>query len=407
MSKFFAAFVLVIAGYSVGAQDTLKFLTYNLLNFPSASPNRVDTLEKILHYNLPDVFIVNELESTFGADLILNNALNELGVTTYARANFVNGTDTDNMLYYNTVKVGLKSQKQISTSLRDITEYKIYYKSTDLATNPDTIYMHVYSCHLKAGSTTSDEVDRNNEAQFLKQRLGYVMPENCMVGGDFNIYRNSESAYTTITTANGYALYDPINRPGIWNNNAVFKDIHTQSTRETSFDGGSTGGMDDRFDWWFVNANVLSGTEQVKYISGSYAALGQDGLRFNNDMITPLSNAKVPSSIGRALYYMSDHLPLYMEVLVGREVGIGAAPVTSSGCTFRNMEGTTLLVESLSGEGNAVVQIYDLTGKLIVEKALRQATEMMDLQELNRGVYLITVVKDGGATGSAFRFVRY
>ena len=36
-----------------------------------------------------------------------------------------------------------------------------------------------------------------------------------------------------------------------------YASIHTQSTRVSSFGGGATAGMDDRFDWILVSAAIL------------------------------------------------------------------------------------------------------------------------------------------------------
>jgi hypothetical protein len=101
-------------------------MTYNLLNYPNLESTRYNDLKEVIEYTKPDIFICNELTSASGADLILNNAFNVAPINYYARANFVNGTDTDNMLYYNTNKVTLAGQNQITTALRDITRYHLY-----------------------------------------------------------------------------------------------------------------------------------------------------------------------------------------------------------------------------------------------------------------------------------------
>ena len=52
-------------------------MCYNLLEFPEANPqNREIILRDILDEYSPDIFMVCELQSGLGADLIVNNSLN-------------------------------------------------------------------------------------------------------------------------------------------------------------------------------------------------------------------------------------------------------------------------------------------------------------------------------------------
>ena len=53
------------------------------------------------------------------------------------------------MFFYDHDKFILYSQQQIVTTLRDISEYVLYYNETDLATTNDTIFLYLYSLHLK------------------------------------------------------------------------------------------------------------------------------------------------------------------------------------------------------------------------------------------------------------------
>ena len=57
--------VCVFVSNTGRAQDTLKVMYYNLLNFPSTSQERADTLKKIVQHVLPDMFLVNELDNDF------------------------------------------------------------------------------------------------------------------------------------------------------------------------------------------------------------------------------------------------------------------------------------------------------------------------------------------------------
>jgi len=94
--------------------------------------------------------------------------------------------------------------------------------------------------------------------------------------------------------------------------------VHTQSTRSSeSIECGATGGLDDRFDFILVSDNVLSDADSVQYIPGTYWAFGNDTLHYNVSINeNPPANISVPDSVLSAIYYMSDHLPVVMDVVV-------------------------------------------------------------------------------------------
>jgi len=298
--------------FNLFAQDQVRIMYYNILNFPSTTPERVDTLKKIVQYSLPDLFLVNELQSNTGATSILNNALNQNGITYYQKAAFINGPDTDNMLFYNANKFGLISQQKIATVLRDINEYVLYYKDPNISALSDTIYFYMYSMHLKAGIT--ETAQRNIESTTMRNFLNSKTNiENVFLGGDFNFYNSNEPGFSTLKNSTILELKDPIFSNGNWHNNISYAYLHTQSTRTANLGDGAYGGMDDRFDIIFTSNDVLTGTHGIKYINNSYTALGQDGNRFNQSIISP-TNTAVPQNIANALMYMSDHLPVVMDV---------------------------------------------------------------------------------------------
>jgi len=145
--------------------ETLKVMSYNLLNFPDGRndcganilvPSRWDTLQKIIEEVQPDVLMVCELQTEAGADMILSNALNVNGVSSYARAVFVpnqspGGTVLNNCFFYNTSKMTLYSQDEVATNVRDIGEYIVYMNDPNLASHNDTTFIDFYDAHFKAG----------------------------------------------------------------------------------------------------------------------------------------------------------------------------------------------------------------------------------------------------------------
>src|SRR5690554_7816949 len=322
-------FIVFIALSSfVSAQDeTLSIVSYNLLNFPDGRddcgtnlvvPNRADTLKKITNYLQPDIFVACEVQTQAGVDAVLNDALNVNGNTHYAAAVFNGNGYLHNAMFYNTDKLVLKSQHIVESVPRPIDHYILYLKDPNLDVYYDTTFIEVYMTHLKAGNNSSSEAQRETQTQVLMNYIaGRPSDRNIFVCGDFNVYSANDDGYQNMTTGT-FALKDPINQPGNWNNSASYAAIHTQSTRSgQSIDCGSQGGMDDRFDQILVSQNVMNNTDNVEYRSGSYRAVGNDGNHFNSSLISG-SNSMYPTSVVRALYYMSDHLPVELKVDVTR-----------------------------------------------------------------------------------------
>ena len=373
-------------------QDTIKVTYYNLLNFPQQQADRIDTLKKILSNINTDIFVVNELTSFNGGALIKNNALNVNGISYYSSAVFYDGPDTDNLLYYNSNKLGLHSQQQIPTDLRDISEYILYYKDPNLGITQDTTYINFYSLHLKAGSDPSDANKRTAEAEVLKTYLASSGKNTRLfVGGDFNFYYNTDLACQEILNGQGVNLYDPINRMGGWHNNAGYKKYHTQSTRQSTggYAGGSYGGMDDRFDFIFVSNDVLYGSEGIQYIEDSYEAVGQDGLRFNEDIHIP-ANTAVSQDLANSLFYMSDHLPVSLQFAVGGTINV--AENNSNFNLFYKSNSKQLSIVSDHEINNLNLIISDINGKIIKSIDQRNIRESnWSLIGLPKGFYIARV----------------
>lgn len=312
-------------------------VSYNLLNFPDGRndcssntvvPNRADTLRKILSYAQPDIFVACEIQTEDGADSILTRSLNHSGASNYAAASFhlnSTGPGLQNQMFYNTDKLVLYSQDYIVTGVRDIDHYVLYANDPNLGTYFDTTFIEVYMCHLKAGSSSSNQSTRADQTQLLMDYIATRPTDrHHFVCGDMNVYTSNEQCYTQMTSG-PFALNDPVNSPGNWNSNSSFALIHSQSTRSTqNLDCGSTGGTDDRFDQILVSSNVMSGSDSVKYLAGSYHVIGNDGNHYNTSLLNG-PNSMYPDSVVRALYYMSDHLPVSVDAVITYPTSNGLA----------------------------------------------------------------------------------
>ncbi|MBV6478049.1 MAG: hypothetical protein HGGPFJEG_00796 [Ignavibacteria bacterium] len=289
---------------SANSQDTVKIMTYNLLNY-GANSLKDQSFRRVVNYSDPDILVVEEILSQADVNNFTNNVLNYYTPGLYSSGTFYNGFDSDNAVFYKTTEFTFLFNVEIPTALRTINMFGLVHNSTF-----DTI--RLFAVHLKAGNTAPDQEQRLTEVNILRNFTN-TLPLNSefVVLGDFNIYSSTESCYQRLLQPDigveGHFL-DPYNLPGTWNQQA-YAPYHTQSTRTRSLgDGGATGGLDDRFDM-ILNSKAVTEAGRIKYISGSLKPFGNDGNHFN-DSINQRPNLAVPDSIADALYYGSDHLPV-------------------------------------------------------------------------------------------------
>ena len=321
------------------AATDLRLVTYNSLNFNSTSLSRQDDVELVFEGLEADVVVVQEVVTNAGADTLLA-ALNG-GGQQYASSIFVNGNDSDTVLFYKTDTVDLVSQNFISTSLREIGEFTISVADT---------LINVYSLHLKAAQGDTNEQRRLDEVTTLRSHLETLPAEReFIVAGDTNIYTSSEPAYQKLTGSeanNDGRLEDllPANLIGDWHNNPEFASVHSQSPRTSSFGGGATGGLDDRFDMIFSSFG-LNDNAGLEYVPDSYFVYGNDGQHFNQSLLSG-TNSAVSAEVVRALHDASDHLPVVADFQV-------LAPTTGISITESN--GTTTVTEGGATDSYTVV----------------------------------------------------
>ncbi len=303
----YAMMLLVAFLFSISSdassQQQLRIMTYNLLNYPgSDTAVRNPYFRTIVNAVNPDILVVCEITSQSGVNSFLANVMNSNG-NVYSAGTFLDGTDTDNAIFFKTSKINFISNTPIITQLRTINEFKI----------TDKIYhdtLRIYEVHLKAN--LGDSLTRGAEVDSLRKKTNLLPPgTNFIVAGDFNIYSSNETAYKKLIKDNpgddGNFL-DPMIMTGVWNNSS-YASYHTQSTRTRSFGNGSTGGMDDRFDM-ILYSNAVKNPGGIKFVPGTYTPYGNDGQHYNDSINMPPNNA-VGQTIANALHYASDHLPVY------------------------------------------------------------------------------------------------
>jgi len=360
-------FIFLCLGTYVRSVDSTYFriMSYNMLKFSHDDGNRASYFQAVFDSVNPDIILTQEMVNEGGCDTILNR-LNHEG-NEYDRADFLDGYDTDNMLFYRTSVCSLVSQDTIQTDLRNIAEYVISIGGNNLM---------LYSCHLKASQGSSNEQRRLQECTTLREYLNdpILTGSEFIIVGDMNFYEDEPAYHKLVDSSsnnNGRAS-DLLQQPGDWHDNEIYSGIHTQSSRDSAFGGGAYGGLDDRFDFIFAKEDS-NDSIGIGYIEGSYRAYGNDGNHFNQG-INDGANDSVSSYIADCLFNASDHLPVYADFVSLKQSGIAeeepASPLSFNvkQKTFQSWQ----LTFSISEQIDLNISVYDITGQKV--KTLAEKT---------------------------------
>ncbi len=419
--------LLFFSLYVSASADTLRIMHYNLLyygydtNFCNQQNNNIADKEKnlrtiIAHFQ-PHILTVNELgRGEANLQNVRDNVLNLISEQSYEFASYTNlaGSNIVNGLFYNTSKFGISRQAIPNTLLRDINLVTFFYRSPDLPITRDTIFLTCIVGHLKAGQTSSDQQTRTTMVSNVMQYLNeHLTDHNILIMGDFNMRSSHEQAYQLMVNHPnpGIRLYDPVDAPGVWNNNSAMAFLHTQSTRTGSHPCFVTGGLDDRFDFILINNAVLSGSKGFKYLENSYKTAGQDGLRFDQSLISP-PNLSEPPEVIMAMYNFSDHLPVMMELVVNSKNAIISESTTPSfQIRAKNPVYATLeVLISTELQADLQIRIFNMAGNMVMTSTLNaegiNSWYKKDVSALAPGFYTITICPEHFRCQS-FKMIKY
>lgn len=369
---------VLLASLTTFGQESVTVMSYNLLNFPTGNlAGREDTLKLIINYVQPDLFLVQELKTDSGLQLIVNESFSDLPAnyqaTTFLpqQSNPGSVSKLQQAMVYNSDRFGLVEEGFIMTSTRDINRFKLYWKGPELENGSDTVFIYVFVTHLKSSEGTSNQQARLEMAQSFTTYLSHL-PVNASVifAGDLNLYNSTEPAYEELLDAtNTVVMRDPIDSPGNWHS-ASFqpKSILTQSTRSSIiFGDGASSGIDDRFDFILLSDNMFHEWNTVKYLTDTYKALGNNGSCYNQS-ITACTGGDVPDSILRPMYFMSDHLPVVLELNIEPE-RVGVQQVQSLDRVIR-LDGLGNLHVTWNRTEKARICLFDIAGRRLAEQTI-------------------------------------
>jgi hypothetical protein len=179
---------------------------------------------------------------------------------------------------------------------------------------PVTLY--VYSAHLKAGTGSSSQAEREVGAIRITDDIAELPAgSRYLVTGDMNFYNNGELGYLAFLAG---GLEDPLGTGGWGGSGNAIK--HSQSPRVIASGGLASGGLDDRFDFQ-LTAPLMIGTGALSVMAGTYRSVGNDGNHFDiaindgNNTYWPGDPAG-SNALADALHEASDHLPVAVDYRV-------------------------------------------------------------------------------------------
>ncbi len=367
VKKLFAFITLITIGILpiALAQTTFKVATYNVLRFPNNSnttsggtnADRLAAFQTIMEDINPDILIMQELKTVTGTNNLLN-ALNTSNLNkTFARTpnapddNFGTG---GNMLFYNTALFTFVSENSISRTNTAIAADGSFLQAprsadiyrlnvTNPANPPSTTPIYFVSAHLKAQDTNSEEI-RSLGAQdimdYIQQNLN--SDDNIILVGDMNFRDETEPGYIDFTSNPTYTdrFTDPL---GPWTRDAQSSVTKfTQSTRITGNavgNGGSGGGLCDRFDFLLFNDDINNGSSGIAYNNGTMQIFGNANILVNQSVLDGTHPRQ------QQLYNFSDHLP------VTAQFTLDPSTTPTADCAAYSIDSGLLLVEDFFGYG--------------------------------------------------------
>ena len=403
------------------AQDTITIMQYNLLEYgnynsgfaecfeTNNNTQRKDECIRILKdYVQPDIITVCEFGATQAllTDFMKHN-LNINGATYWKSDNIINyaGSNIINHIFYDSRKMELKRHVALRTNPRDTDVYELYLKTKSLAAG-DTIKLICIEAHPKAGQ--GYEASRRALMQKAMDYVNQHYPnDNVLIMGDFNMYGASESGYRLLTRTYSnpdICFMDPLSAVGgvgEWSGNNQYTSFHTQSTRSYSEECFSGGGLDDRFDFILMADEIAFSYNHLRYVQGSYKAIGNDGHHFNQS-VDQGYNTAVPAEVAEALYDASDHLPVTMKIAVDVHLGVSENDQPRLQASIAPNPATNVATVYFSNPkaGQVRFEILSLQGQVVMSEAeyFDEGKRQFELSlgDLAEGFYLLKIECESG-----------
>ena len=139
----------------------------------------------------------------------------------------------------------------------------------------------------------------------------------------------------------------------------------------------------------------------MRYVQGSYHAVGNDGYHFNMS-VNQGYNSSVPAEVAEALFDGSDHLPVTMKITVDVHLGVEDNETQSLYATVAPNPASDKAVVHFFNPSQGLVQfeLYSLQGQLMQHESANfsEGSQQFELslEGLMKGFYLLRIRhKDG------------
>lgn len=410
MKKSFVFAFLISAFHLISAQGTqeITVMHYNLLSFGPSCPGavlseRYGWLTEIVEEVQPDILTVNEIgnETAYSSNIV-NFAFSYNPAMAFGDQSLKDhNSSIINQIFFNSDLFTYVGEDVITGNIRDINVYTLYVNTTAGEAGSDTAFLHCIVAHLKASTGTSNVNARAAAAQDIMSWVEQNGKENAnvLLLGDMNVYSSGEAAFQAFVGHSNpdIRFQDPGNWQSGWGG-ASNSLAHTQSTRSSSTDCGSGGGMDDRFDMILASSAVMDGSDRVQYVSDSYTAVGNNGASYNTTL-SCAGNNSVPTDVCLALRKMSDHLPVVLKLTVPAvPTALGPALIPGLKSHLYQQADQWFLHLNQDQPQELVLSLTNMAGQLMVRETFKRPIGEFDIElpNLPVGLYMLRLQDQAG-----------
>jgi len=412
---------------AVAQTDTLRLLAYNILymgdNPPCQGSHSIyeGYLGTVVNYVNPDIvgFVKRESEDIYGtanpgfADSILQNVFEPYYPGVFAYCPYTNYAGADNIttLYYNQNKLGSAGLFCTYSNITDFDTYKLYYKSSTLATLHDTIFLYVTLNHDNSGSSSSDATTRSEQigGEMAQIETYFSHLPNMVNMGDFNTHNSSEGCYQTLVAPadTGFAYFDPpfypdavFTYPADWDNNPSFySSALTVSTRTNSTAPNSCstnyGGGKSWYDHIFLSSNIINNVDRISYSPHTFRVVGNDGNRLGNPANSSPVNTSVPAPVINSIFELSEHYPITADLLVhATPAATNTIYKPTQKITVVNPVQSQITIHLPIGlsEKSTNVTCTDMLGRVVMQSTVAAVQNVIELPcDLLPGIYCLRI----------------